>query len=75
MSLPVELHTKDIPRVFADFRDAIEERHWVNRSAAVRSDIRGHKHLQDLLERENDVALALARCSEMAKKYGVIPLP
>lgn len=73
MAFPVELHTKDIPRVFEDFRQAIGERHWVSRSAAVRADIRGHKHLQGLLEKQNDVALALARCSEMVKKYGGVP--
>jgi hypothetical protein len=74
MALPTEFHTRDLPTVFANFRKAIGERHWVKRSAAVRADMRGHKYLQDLLERENDVAIALARCSEMVKQYGDIPL-
>lgn len=72
--LKVELHTNEIPNLFAQFKDVIDERHWLKRVASIKEDIRGHSFLADFLAKENEIAFALARCSNLVQRYGHIPM-
>lgn len=72
--LKVELQTNEIPDLFVRFRDAIDERYWLKRITLIKEDIRGHSFLSDFLETENEIAFALARCSNLVHRYGRIPM-
>ena len=72
--LKVEIETRDIPDVFARFKDVIEERYWLKRVASIKDNIRGQLFLRDHLIGENAIAFALARCSDLVTRYGRIPM-
>ena len=72
--LKVELHTSEIPDLFARFKDVIDERYWLKRITSIKEDIRGHSFLADFLANENAIAFALAKCSNLVHRYGRIPM-
>lgn len=72
--LKVELHTSEIPDLFARFKSVIGERYWLKRMASIKGDIRGHSFLVNYLADENAIAFALARCSNLVDRYGRIPM-
>lgn len=74
MVLRVELHTAEIPEIFARFRDVIGERHWMKRENLIKAEIRGHRFLKDYLIEENAIAFALTGCSDLLHRYGRLPL-
>ena len=71
--LKVELHTGEIPDVFARFKDVIDERYWLKRVASIKNDIRVQPFLREHLLNENVIAFVLARCSDLVTRYGRIP--
>lgn len=72
--LKVELHTHEIPGLFTRFRDVIDERYWLKRVNSIKEDIRGRPFLANFLTRENAIAFALAKCSDLVRQYGRIPM-
>ena len=72
--LRVELQTNEIPDLFAQFKDVIDERYWLKRVTSIKDDLRGRPFLANFLDRENAIALALTRCSYLAKQYDRIPI-
>src|SRR5258706_5112100 len=71
--LQTDLHTGDIPNVFARFRDKIGERHWQRRITRVKEDIRGNRFLRQHLIEDNAIAFALTECSNLTVRYKQIP--
>lgn len=71
--LPVDLYTSAMPTVFSEFKAAIGESHWLGREKRIKEEIRGAPYLREYLQAQNDVALALTRCSSLADRYGQIP--
>lgn len=71
--LPLDLNTSSMPYVFQQFREAIGESHWLNRERKIKEEIRGAPYLREYLHEQNEIALALVRCSEMVKRYGNFP--
>lgn len=69
----VDLYTQDIPEIFERFQEAIGERHWIKRVAAIKSEIKGQPYLRDYLLEENAIAFVLDKCSALASRYGRIP--
>lgn len=72
--LKVELHTNEIPELFSRFKAVIDERYWLKRIVSIKEDIRGHSFLAEYLADENEIAFALARCSNLVDRYGRIPM-
>jgi hypothetical protein len=68
----VELETKDIPAVFARFREAVEERNWIKRVRDIKSEAKGHPYLREYLLEENEIAFSLDRCSAEVSRNGAI---
>ncbi|MGB8339402.1 MAG: hypothetical protein WCD07_07955 [Burkholderiales bacterium] len=71
--LKVEIHTEEIPTIFARFRDVIDESHWKKRVSLIKSEIRGNHFLRDYLIENNYIAYAFERFSELETRYGQIP--
>lgn len=69
-----ELHTAEIPDVYAKFASVVGEKHWKQRVAVLRQEIRGNAFLRDHLLRENAIAFQLDRLRELAAKHGRVPL-
>lgn len=72
--LTLDLHTHDIPDIYAKFATLIGERHWTKRAADIRQEIRGNKFLQDHLTAENEIAFQLDHLHGLTQKYGRVPL-
>lgn len=72
--LKVELHTSEVPGIFSRFRELVDERSWLKRTAAIKAEIRGNRFLKDHLVEKNAIAFALATCSDLLHRYGAIPL-
>ena len=72
--LTVELHTGDIPNVFARFSEVIGDRYWLQRLASIKKTIRDQPFLKNHLVKENSIAIALSRCSDLVTRYGCIPM-
>lgn len=71
--LKVELHTAEIPEVFSQFRELIDEPHWLKRTNAIKAEVRGNRFLKEHLLKENEMAFALATCTHLVRRYGTIP--
>lgn len=72
--LKLELHTSEIPHLFARFKEVIGERYWLKRITSIKQDFPDHSFLANFLAKENEVAFALARCSNLVHRYGLIPI-
>ncbi|MCK4951868.1 MAG: hypothetical protein KAS48_08625 [Gammaproteobacteria bacterium] len=72
--LKVELHTHEIPDIFANFKNIVGEEHWLRRVKLIKQSIKGHIYLKDHFHKENSIAFALSKYSACIKKYGGIPL-
>lgn len=71
--LQVDLHTAEIPTVFARFRETVGERQWTKRVTAINSEAKGQPYLRQYLLEENAIAFALDRYSALASRHGAIP--
>jgi hypothetical protein len=72
--LKIELHTNEIPQLFSRFKEVIDERYWLKRISSIKEDIKGHTFLANFLANENEIAFALAKCSNLEHRYGRIPM-
>ncbi len=72
--LALDVHTYLIPDIFRRFADVIGEQHWRNRVQQCKQAMRGNVFLREHLMRENDMAFQLDRLSELAQRFGRIPL-
>lgn len=57
------LYTSEIPQIFLEFRDAINEKYWKNRVREIKNEIRGNKFLESYLIKENELAFSLNELS------------
>jgi len=73
--ISVELHTRDIPDIYASFARLVGERAWTKQADSLRREIRGNRFLEQYLLGEFSLVLALDRCAQLQKKYGAIPAP
>lgn len=71
--LAIELNLSEVTNKFNAFKGVIGESFWLRRVMLIDEQIRGFPHLNDLLVKENHIAYALARCSDLIKRYGIIP--
>ena len=71
--LLTELHTAEIPEVYERFASVVGDRHWKQRVASIKQEIKGNSFLRDHLMRENAIAFQLDRLREMVDKYGRVP--
>lgn len=74
MKLPTELYTRDVPEILEGFSEAVGDRHWKRRAAAIRAEAKGQPHLRDYLFEENSITLMLDRCSELISRFGSMPI-
>lgn len=72
--LKIDIHTNEIPEIFARFRDVVGERHWIKHVTSIKEEIRGHPFLKDHLHEENDIAITLNRLSDLFSRYGGLPM-
>ncbi len=72
--MQVELHTEDIPSVFERFRDLIGAHHWSKRVALLKAEMKGNRLLKDYLTQENEMAFSLQVSTDLANKFGRIPV-
>ena len=70
--LPTALQTRDLPGLYSAFAELIGERHWTKRAQSIRGEIRGAKHLTQILTEENAIAFALAHCADVLARYGTL---
>ncbi len=71
--LLTELHTAEIPDLYARFASVVDDKHWKQRVASIKQEIKGNAFLREHLMRENAVAFQLDRLREMANKFGTVP--
>lgn len=71
--LATEIHTPDIPRLFTDFAQEINEKHWLRQVRESKAAIRGNPLLKTLLEDEYEIAYQLSHMSELVHRHGSIP--
>ena len=71
--LLTELHTAEIPDVYARFASVVGDKHWKQRVAVLKQEIKGNPFLRDHLMHENALAFQLDRLREMAEKFGRVP--
>jgi hypothetical protein len=71
--LPTDLDTSSMPLVYAQFSEQIGESHWLSRARKIKAEIRGAPYLREHLYEQNDVTLALARCSSTVDRFGRMP--
>jgi len=72
--LALEVETAQISEMFQRFTAAIGDKHWCSRVRKCKEAIRGNVFLREYLIRENDIAFQLDHLSELAQRYGRIPL-
>jgi hypothetical protein len=68
------VRTGEIPQIFAQFRDAVGERHWEQRIKGVKADIRGNRLLRDYLLEENEIAFGCSKCGDLLSRRRPITL-
>ncbi len=71
--LLTELHTAEIPGLYERFASVVGDRHWKQRVASLKQEIKGNAFLREHLVRENAMVFQLDRLREMADKYGRVP--
>lgn len=72
--MQIELHTGDIPLVFERFSDLIGAHNWIKRVDLLKSEIKGNRLLKDYLTQENEMAFSLQASTDLANKFGRIPV-
>ena len=71
--LMTEMHTARIPGIYRRFADVIGDRHWKNRVAQLKQEMKGNRFLAEHLKRENAIAFQLDHLRELTVKFGGIP--
>jgi hypothetical protein len=74
VKITTQLIATEFPKLFADFERAVPAKPWMRRANDVRNQIRDNRFMRDYLTRENQVALELARLSELRARYGQLPI-
>lgn len=68
-----ELRTAAIPDLYERFASVVGDKHWKQRVASIKQEIKGNEFLREHLMRENAIAFQLDRFRAMAEKFGRIP--
>ena len=71
--LMTEMHTARIPGIYRRFADVIGDRHWKNRVAQLKQEMKGNRFLAEHLKRENAIAFQLDHLRELVVKFGGVP--
>jgi hypothetical protein len=73
--LTTEMHTRDIPALYQRFEKEVGAKHWRNRVAQCKAEIKGNQLLNDYLCRENCIAFQLDHLADLVERYGpVVPI-
>lgn len=68
--LALELHTRDIPAIYARFAREIGERSWKERVSSVKQEIKGNPFLEKYHLQESAIAFQLEQLREMHQRFG-----
>ncbi|HVX05242.1 MAG TPA: hypothetical protein VHA71_09000 [Rhodanobacteraceae bacterium] len=72
--LTTAIHTSDIPQLFTEFAQEIEEEYWLRQVSNCEAAIRGNPLLKEYLQNEYELAYQLSHMSDLARRHGRIPL-
>jgi hypothetical protein len=72
--LALDVHTAQVPDAFQRFSAVIGEEHWRRRVHHCKEEMKGNVFLREYLVRENEIAFQLDHLSELAHRFGRIPL-
>ncbi|MGT2456534.1 hypothetical protein ACU4GI_26380 [Cupriavidus basilensis] len=72
--LSLDIHTSQIPELFQRFSAVIGEEHWRRRVHHSKQEMKGNVFLREYLVHENEIAFQLDHLSELAQRFGRIPL-
>jgi len=68
--LALELHCRDIPKIYARFSREIGERSWVKRVSCVKEEIKGNPFLESYHHQESSIAFQLVQLNELQQRFG-----
>jgi hypothetical protein len=71
--IPTEVQIWEIPEIYKRFAEVIGDKHWKNRIALLKQNIKGNKFLVDYIQRENSIAFQLEHLRELTTKFGSVP--
>ena len=71
--ITTEIQTAHIPSIYKRFTDIIGDKHWKDRVALLKQEIKGNRFLADYNQSENSIAFQLEYLRELTAKFGNIP--
>lgn len=74
MSFRTSIHDYELDHLFRRFQKIIGESNWRQRVKKIDQEILGNKFLRHHLLKENEIAYAIDRCSELERQYGGLPV-
>lgn len=74
MQFKTSIHDYEIAGIFDRFVHVVGDRHWRRRVRQLSVDMKGNPFLKSLLHRDNDVAFALDKCSDLVNAHGRLPV-
>jgi len=74
MQFKTSIHDYEIQNIFDRFKRVIGEKNWRHRVKLLEDEIRGNRFLRHHHLEKNDIAFALAQCSDWVKVNGTLPV-
>lgn len=71
--LETDVYLPEFTKLFLRFKQVIGDEFWLKRVQSINVEICGYPYLKEYLIVENSIAYDLTLCSELIKKYGIIP--
>jgi len=68
-----EIQTVAIPEIYKRFTDLVGDKHWKNRIAQLKQNIKANRFLADYIQSENSIAFQLEHLRELTSEFGTIP--
>jgi hypothetical protein len=66
-----EMHTRDIPALYHRFEREVGAKHWRNRVAQCKAEIKGNEFLGNYLRGENSIAFQLDHLGNLVERHGL----
>lgn len=74
MQIKTSIYDYEIQEIFNQFKGYVSETNWLQRVKKLNDEARGNTFLKRIHFEENQIAYGFNTCSELEKKYGVLPL-
>lgn len=71
--IQTEIQTAVIPEVYKRFTDVVGDKHWKNRVAQLKQNIKANRFLDDYIRSENSIAFQLDHLRELTLKFETVP--